>query len=47
MLMVCLHDKLKTLQERDSAVANVLEDLRRKNKFKCLTGWRNEVNFVL
>lgn len=37
-----LHDCLTTVEERSEAIAEVLSDLREKNIFRSLNGWRNE-----
>ena len=38
-----LNEKLSTVEEKSAAIERVLEDLRKKDKFVSLKGWRNEV----
>ena len=37
---------LKTLEQRSQALAEVLQDWRKRNVFECLQGWRNETYWV-
>lgn len=40
---VSLNEKLITFEDRTKAVDAVMKDLRDKNVFPCLNGWRDEV----
>ena len=45
--IVRLDPSLKTYEERSSKLAGVLEELRQKDVFLTLRGWRNEVYLIL
>ena len=44
VLRLSISEKLRSVEERTSAINEVLKDLQSLKRYTCLQGWRNEVH---
>ena len=44
---VMLASRLSSVEQRDEAIARVLEEIRKKDNFVTLKGWRHEVHIII